>query len=150
MRHWFCAMTKPHQEARAAVELIKQDFRAYLPVLHSKPMFPRYLFVEFDRDVDNWGLIRSTRGCCDLLKTGFLPAIVPQHAMDAIMAYKPEPEIISPRFTDGQPVRITHGPFAGHEGLFQQEAKGRVSVLLKLLGGKRKVLIPVNDIEGAA
>ena len=149
MRHWFCTVTKPHQETRAAVELAKQDFRAYLPVLHAKPMFPRYLFVEFDRDVDNWGLIRSTRGCCDLLKTGFLPTIVPQAAMDAIMAYEPPIEPQRPSFTDKQPVKIMRGPLEGFEGLFQGCDKDRVKVLLNILGGKRVVQIPFSDIGAA-
>lgn len=146
---WHCAVTKPQQEHIAAVHLANQQFHTYLPVLDAKPMFPRYIFVEFDRDRDPWGVIRSTRGCCDLLKDGFIPAIVPQKAIEAIMAFKP-PEIIPGelgQFTPGQRVRIMDGVLNGLEGLFQGDAKGRTACLLEICG--RKVTVPKNTIRAA-
>ncbi len=149
MLSWHCCMTKSQQEARAAVELTNQDFRVFLPVLSSKPMFPRYIFVQFDRNIDPWGKIKSTRGCIDLLKDGFLPAIVPTKAIEAIMAYREPREMPAgeTQFAPGQTVRITDGVLAGLEGLFQADVKGRTACLLEICG--RRVQVPRNTIKAA-
>jgi transcriptional antiterminator RfaH len=149
MINWFVVQTHSRQEARAAIELARQDFHTYLPILHSKPMFPRYLFVRFNRETDNWGVIRSTRGCIDLLKDGFMPAKVPDTAMDAIMAYKPavEPQQTQTQFTKGDSVRIEGGVLDGLGGLFQADMKGRTQALLEIMG--RKVVVPRENIRAA-
>lgn len=150
MIEWFCVHTRPQQERRAMIELTKQYFRSYLPIIDSKPMFPRYIFVEFDKDADPWGLIRSTRGCIDLLKNGFSPIPIRKSIMDAIMAYEPPPEPVQPdqTFIKDQRVRITNGILAGYEGLFEGTDKQRVQAFLTILG--KRVSVPVKDISSAA
>ncbi len=104
-------------------------------------MFPRYIFVQFDRNKDPWGSIRSTRGVCDLLKDGFLPAIVPEKAIQAIMDYR-EPEAAPEQqttFSPGQTVKIIEGPCAGIEALFVADANKRVYALLEVCGKQIKV-----------
>jgi transcriptional antiterminator RfaH len=146
---WHCCVTRPQQEHIAALHLANQNFRAFLPVLFSKPMFSRYLFVEFDRDKDPWGLIKSTRGCVDLLKDGYMPAIVPTRVIEAIMAYRPpqEPAEGQTEYTKGQTVKITEGVLSGLEGLFQGDVKGRTACLLEICG--RKVQVPKSTIRAA-
>ena len=59
---WYVVSTKPNQENRAALNLRKQAFEVLLPMMQKKrrharqietvlrPLFPGYLFVEFDPD----------------------------------------------------------------------------------------------------
>lgn len=112
-------------------------------------MFPRYLFTRFDREKDAWGCIKNTRGCVDLLKSGHLPALVPQHAMDAIMAYRaPEkPQDFQEQFAPGQPIKIIQGPFQGLQGLFQKDANKRISCLVEIMG--RRIELPKDSIRAA-
>lgn len=149
MLAWYCAISKPNQEARAAIELAKQDFRVFLPILDAKPMFPRYLFVAFDASTDNWPAIRSTRGCQDLLRNGFTPAAIPERVMDAIMAYRhpAQPQTGETEFSKDQLVRIVDGPLAGLEGLFVADRHKRVYALLEIMG--RKVEVARNSIRAA-
>lgn len=152
MQHWHVVYTRPQQEFRANYELLNQRFETYIPQLGSKPLFPRYLFCRFDRDQDNWGLIRSTRGCIDLLKNGFLPISVHDTVMAAIMDFETRTDQLEaePQYTKGQRITVTHGPFSSFEGLFQESAKDRVKVLLELFGSKREIEIPLLDIAPAA
>lgn len=149
MLAWHVVISKPSQEARAAIELAKQDFRVFLPILETKPMFPRYLFAQFDRDIDNWGVIKSTRGCIDLLKNGFIPANVPEKVMGAIMSYKPpaEPAEAEVTFVQGQVVKIAEGPCSGLLGIFQSDAKGRTMALLEIMG--KRVELPRKSIRAS-
>ncbi len=149
MQNWFVVVTRAQQEARAAIELANQNFHAFLPVMASKPMFPRYIFTRFDRDADPWGKIKSTRGCVDLLRDGYMPAKVPDRIIEAIMAFKEpvEPARGETNFTAGQTVRITEGVLSGLEGLFQGDVKNRTACLLEICG--RRVQVPRNTIRAA-
>ena len=147
---WFCVVSKSNQEARAAVELTKQGFDVFMPILDRRPMFPRYLFVQFDRERDPWGAIKNTRGCVDLLKNGFLPSPVPTPVIEALKAYRPPvegeaaPEQV---FNTGETVVIHTGPLSGLSGLFQANVKGRTACLLEIMG--KRVEIPRNSIRAA-
>lgn len=147
---WHVCYCRPQQEARAAVELANQDFHVFLPVLFTKPMFPRYIFVQFDRDTDPWGKIKSTRGCIDLLKDGFLPCIVRPEVIDAIKAFR-EPVEGTPQtqtqLSVGDTVQIHSGPLAGLHGLFVADKKARVSCLLEILG--KRVEVPRDSVRAA-
>lgn len=149
MQQWFCVVSKPSQEARAAVELAKQDFRVYLPILDAKPMFPRYLFIQFDPDRDNWGIVRSTRGCIDLLRSGFIPTAVPAYLIEALMTYRPlaEPIQTETTFTAGQTIKVIEGPLQGLHGLFQQDAKKRTQAFIDIMG--KRVELPKANIRAA-
>jgi hypothetical protein len=68
---WFCIETHHRAELLAVLQLMRQQFTVHCPKLRvwraGKPlvpevMFPGYLFVQFDRDVDHWRPIVSTRG----------------------------------------------------------------------------------------
>lgn len=149
MREWHCVISRPNQETRAAIELANQDFEVFLPVLDRKPMFPRYLFVAFDSQSEPWGRIKSTRGCVDLLKVGFVPAVVPKHAMEAIITYRPpqEPQEAQVQFEEGDAVIIQTGPLQGLQGLFVADRHKRVMALLEIMG--KKIEVPRDSIRAA-
>lgn len=144
---WYCVVSRPQQEARASVELTNQGFTTFLPILNDKPMFPRYLFAAFDRDRDNWGIIKSTRGCVDLLKSNFIPTPVPNYAMDIIMAYKPPQELQdgATAFYRGQSVEIHTGPLQGLHGLFVSNSKARTMTFLEIMD--KRVELPRDSIR---
>ena len=146
---WYCVITKPSQEGRAAYELRNQGFEVYLPFLKAKPMYPRYEFVRFDWESDPWGSIRSTRGCIGLLKHGFVPQAVRDPIISAIKAYEahtalPEPD---PVYERGQQIIVATGLLKGFEGLFDGTAHGRTMALLQIMG--MKVEVPIGDIQAA-
>lgn len=150
MDQWFCVVSKPQMEWRASIELAQQNFVVYLPLLASKPYFPGYLFVQMDRDTAPWGKIRSTRGCIDLLKSGYLPSPVPDHVMTAIKFRPTAPQEATdgvPQFTRNQVVRIIEGNGEGLEGLFVKEKRKRVTALLEIMG--RQVEKPLTSIRAA-
>ena len=149
MQEWFCVLTRPRQEDRAVQELANQDFAVFGPKMYDKPLFPRYIFAKFDRDSDNWGCIKSTRGCVDVLKTRFQPIIVRQAVIDAVMAFQPpagapQTETV---FTKGQRLKIKSGLLGGFEGLFVGTGKQRTYALLNVLG--KEVQVPLKDIAAA-
>jgi len=145
----FVVWTKPGEEIRASINLTNQGFPVFLPLHEGRPLFPRYLFLEFDRSQPEWAKVRSTRGCIGLITNNHLPVPVPDEVIMALKSYRPpqEPAHGETVFTQGQTVRIVDGPLQGLEGLFVADRNKRVSCLLELLG--RKVEVPRASVQAA-
>ena len=85
MRRWYVVYAQPHAEARAAEQLGRQGYEAYLPQqrrwlrharkreLVRRPLFPRYLFVALDLLATRWRPILSTIGVAGLVRHGEEP-----------------------------------------------------------------------------
>lgn len=163
MKTWSVVFTKPRQEQLARQNLERQGFVTYLPMLkHPKrlrghwrdviePLFPRYLFIAVDFGHQDLSPIRSTLGVLKLVRFGLEPATVPHGLVETLMSaedplnacHLPTTE----RFRKGDRVTIGAGPFAGVEAIFEAPtAKGRVAVLLEILGRPTQVQVSKHDI----
>ncbi len=82
----------------------------------SEPLFPNYLFIEFDPEVIHTTTISATRGVNNFVRFGALPAIVPSAVIHQLSIYKPE-GITDPETPhEGDSVLITDGAFEGLGG----------------------------------
>ena len=53
-----------------------------------------------------------------------------------------------PKFRPGDRLRVIHGPFAGHVGLYAgMKPHERVEVLLAILGGSQRVTLAADAVE---
>jgi transcriptional antiterminator RfaH len=155
--HWYLVHTKPRQEQLALDNLQRQKYDCYLPtlpvekirqssmVLVEEPLFPRYLFIRLGLDFksQSWAPIRSTTGVSRLVRFGMEPAKVDDGLIETLReqesAFKAQPK---KRFSAGDRVVITQGPFAGIEGVFQMASgEQRVMVLIELMS--KPVTLPV-------
>ena len=69
---WYLAHTRPNNERKAEFNLRAQGFTTFLPQIEKtirharrlktvrRPLFPRYLFVQFDVAQDRWLSINGT------------------------------------------------------------------------------------------
>lgn len=165
MNHWFCIMAKPNQEKIAADNLKDQDYEVFLPKhqvkrrharkleIVSRPLFPGYLFVQFDRATTQWRPIRGTRGCIGPLMAGDEPAAVPDHVIEGLKRrivggfVKLDVQTFKP----GEKLRVTDGPFRDHSAIFSADMDddARVHVLINLLGRQVRVPVPVDMLEAS-
>ena len=162
MPHWYVIHTKPRQESLALENLERQGYTTYCPQITlskrrrnawhqvSEPLFPRYLFIELTEGEDDFGPIRSTLGVSNMLRFGGKPATISKDIIGMLQqqerdnAETPDPEIpVKP----GDRVRVTDGPFAGLEGIFQNNSKdARVIILMELLGRENRVTVDRDSI----
>ncbi|MDR2209618.1 MAG: transcription/translation regulatory transformer protein RfaH [Azoarcus sp.] len=163
--HWYLIHTKPRLEKYALENLERQGYECYLPLypaerLRSRkltvidvPLFPRYLFVRLDPEGfgKSWGPIRSTRGVSQMVHFGQRPAL----ADDTLIALlksreqscQPEPERL---FEQGNIVRITGGPFANIEAIYQMpDGKCRALVLIELLNKPTSMRVDLASLRKA-
>lgn len=95
---WYAARTKPKQESVAVLNLARQKFEVYSPLVtierrHGKrisverePLFPGYVLVRFNLADENWRAINSTRGILGLLTmtTDQPPTPLPNEEIESI------------------------------------------------------------------
>lgn len=148
---WYVVNTKVHSEGLARLNLRRQGYKTFLPsyqrtVRHARqtrnvqaPLFPSYIFVQFDAEWTPWRRINSTIGVRSILLGGDgTPRAVPNQVMAAIIE-RCSGEAITWQLSDlpaGRKVRVTTGPFANFLGEVQRaDGAGRVRLLLEAMGG---------------
>lgn len=162
---WFVVEVLPQGERLAIQHLQRQGFRSFCPYFrkvrrHARrvetilaPLFPRYVFVQFDVRRDQWRAINSTTGVRRLVAASPLrPQPMPEAAMRVIFDRCENGVVKSlvPEVVPGDVVRFVSGPFADQLATIDRlDVKGRVRVLLDVLGGVTSVDVGLDCIGPA-
>ena len=163
---WYVVQTQVNGEAKAAQNLLRQDYQIYLPRylkrrrharkvdFVAKPLFPRYMFVRIDLATQRWRSVQSTYGVSHLVLNGSDPAPVAGQVIYALKAREDASGYVTleqrPKFAIGEKVRVLAGVFADNLGLFDGMAdRDRVAILLDLLGRKVRVSIEPELVTAA-
>ena len=163
---WYVVQTQVNGEAKAAENLRRQGYEAYLPRylkrrrharkvdFTAKPLFPRYMFVAIDTATQRWRSVQSTVGVSRLVTNGDSPAVVPEGVVSALRAREDARGFVKmdagPAFAPGDKVRVLAGAFMDNAGLFNGMADhDRVSILLDMLGRKVRVLLNADLVAAA-
>jgi transcriptional antiterminator RfaH len=163
---WFVAHTHPHAEGKATSHLSRQGFEIYFPrylkrrrharriEIVAAPLFPRYLFVAIDLNVQRWRSIYSTVGVSRLVCNGDDPSPVPDGIVEALKQREDSGGFIKldarPPFRAGDKIRVLDGAFSSCLGLFESMAeRERIAILLDLLGRKVRVVLDADLVAAA-
>lgn len=165
---WHVVYCHARKEFVAKEHLLNQSFDVYVPsfkklVRHAgsmrevvAPLFPRYLFVRFDSDMDLWRSIRYTRGVINLIahKDGTLQYLS-NSIIQGIRASEDNDGLVSlaalDHFKAGDDVRILEGVFKGHIAKYQKMTdQQRVEILINFLNKDVLLQMPTHAVEKAA
>jgi|TARA_B100001094_G_C18075799_1_gene742548 transcriptional antiterminator RfaH len=166
MAEWIVAHCHANAENKAEVHLTRQGFEVYFPKIQTtrrharrielvvRPLFPRYLFICFDKNSTHWRPIRSTVGVSDLLTAGERPLVAPALVIEQLRQREDKNGLFSCAevrpYNRGDPIKFTKGPLAEYSGVFEHmNDSQRVAVLLEIMGRKVKTLVPVGAIRRA-
>ncbi len=166
MKCWYVAYTQPQAELRAARHLKRQGFDAYLPLCRRirrharreetvlRPLFPRYIFVSLDLDVDRWRSVNGTVGVSRLVCQGERPAPLPDGVVDGLRDGEIDEGVVPLSqlvlFDPGAQLRVLDGAFAGQIGIYQNITEAeRVVLLFDLIGRQVRVTVPMHAVEAA-
>jgi transcriptional antiterminator RfaH len=162
---WYALRCKPRKEDVVWQQVRSQGFETFYPRIKVtpvnprakklKPYFPGYLFVQIDLEKAGNSVFQWMPHTLGLVNFGGEPALVPENLINAIRSRVDEINQSGGELFDGlqsgDVVRISNGPFAGYEAIFDARLPGsvRVRVLLELLGNKRQVplVIDAGQIE---
>jgi len=159
---WYCAYTKPRCEELAADQLKQMGFKSLLlthipnarkPTI-IRPLFPRYLFVEFDWLQDDWRRIRSSHGVQRLFATpAGVPLAVPDEVMDRLQVlYNSGDSRLGthPPIDPGTKVRIISGAFSHPsvgDAICLWSDSYRLKLLFAFMGREIEVMFERDEVE---
>ncbi len=107
---WLLVYTKAKEEQRAKKNLENQGFEIFLPMIAVakenqsksitlKAMFPGYLFVKINTELDKWNRIKSTRGVSHLVVFGQRLAEIPHQVIAYLQSETDENDIFRQKIT---------------------------------------------------
>ncbi|WP_058911819.1 transcription/translation regulatory transformer protein RfaH [Entomohabitans teleogrylli] len=146
MQSWYLLYCKRGQLQRAREHLERQSVHCLTPMITlekmvrgkrtevSEPLFPNYMFVEFDPEKIHTTTVHSTRGVSHFVRFGAQPAMVPEAVIHQLENY-PYDEVVDPQTPwPGDNVIITEGAFEGLQAIFTEpDGETRSLLLLNLL-----------------
>ena len=153
-KEWFILQFKSNSHHLAAKNLNRQGFETFLP-LHdttsrrlsrfintSKPLFPGYMFIKFDRAESEWHKINSTYGVSRLITFNSILKSIPTIFVDHLMKRYDLSGKLLPiqKLKKGDQVTVLKGPFANFIATVEKyEADQRIWILMDLMGRKTKI-----------
>lgn len=166
MTDWIVAHCHAHAEVRAEAHLRRQGYEVYLPKYKKtrrharrvetviRPLFPRYLFIGFNKEATRWRPIRSTIGVSHLISSGEQPLVVPSWVIEQLRQREDAAGLFigvsQETLKKGDAIQITSGPFYDQLGVFDGlNDNQRVAVLLDIMGRQVKTLVPLEAIQRA-
>ena len=113
-------------------------------------IFPGYLLVKMVLDDPTWLAVRTTAGVTGFVGTGTKPTPLSETEVANILKFisAPAPRFKT-KFTVGEAVKITDGPFADFLGTIHEldEARGKVKVLVSIFGRETPVELDFLQIQ---
>ena len=160
MKSWYLLYCKPREELRAQQNLAMQQVESYLPIVQEErtsqgktklvevPLFPCYLFINFDPTEMSVSRIHSTRGVSRII--GCKEAMTPiddkiiEEIKRRVSIHKPEIDV---GFQPGDKVKFTEGPFIDLEAIFEEKnAEKRCFVLFNIMGQQKRLCVDSTSV----
>jgi transcriptional antiterminator RfaH len=161
---WAVVNTQSHRERIALDNLARQEFSAYCPMMRRRvkharrtkdilrPLFPCYLFVRLNPQMQRWRPIMSTFGVRMIVRFGEQPALIADDFIQELKSHEIDGEIVHPAksYKVGQRVEVASGSFSGLVGMIiKMDDKNRLVVLMNLLSRQVKVQVAAGMVIAA-
>ena len=113
-------------------------------------VFPGYILVKMILDDDSWLVVRTTEGVTGFVGAGLKPTPISDKEVEAIMRFvQQEQPKFKAKFSVGEAVKITEGPFADFLGTIEaiDEARGKVRVLVSIFDRETPVELDFLQVK---
>ena len=156
-QHWYALRSKPRKEEVLWRQLHAQEYEVFFPRIRVQPVnprskklkayFPGYMFIQVDLEEVGLSTFQWMPHAIGIVNFDGEPATVPENLIHAIRKRVEAIAAAGGELFDGlkqgDPVKISDGPFAGYEAMFDTRLPGseRVRVLIKMLSDRR---VPVE------
>ena len=122
------------------------------PDQEERRMYPGYIIVEMEPTEESFELINSIPGVTHLLGTKKQPTPLDQNEVDSILdqiksgSDKSRPEV---PFKQGEPVKVTNGPFMGFSGTVDEiyPDRRRIRVIVTIFGRPTPIDLDFFEVQ---
>ena len=161
-KEWFVLQFKPNSHHQAIKNLNQQGFETFLPfhsntsrkatrfISTTKPLFPGYMFIKFDRVETEWHKINNTYGVSRLITFNSILKSIPNKFVDNLMKRYDTSGKLLPmqKLKKGDLVKVLEGPFANFIATIETyETDDRIWILMDLMGRKTKIQTPSDTLQ---
>jgi len=161
-KEWFILQFKPNSHHQAVKNLYQQGFETFLPLIdttsrkasrfvtNTKPLFPGYMFISFDKTDLKWHKINNTYGVSRLITFNSILKSIPTTFVENLMRrYDLIGNLQSvEKLKKGDQVKILEGPFANFIATVEKyEDDQRIWVLMDLMGRKSKIQAITDKLQ---
>ena len=121
-------------------------------VVSSKKFFPGYILVNMEMSDTAWHVVKNTPKVTGFVGSGSRPTPLAQEEVDRII-YQVESSVEKPKprfvFKEGEPVRITDGPFSNFTGTVEEVNQDRstIKVMVTIFGRATPVELDFLQVE---
>ncbi len=116
----------------------------------TEKVFPGYILIRMILNDDSWLVVRTTEGVTGFVGAGLKPTPISDKEVEAIMKFvQQEQPKFKAKFSVGEAVKITEGPFADFLGTIDMidEERGKVKVLVSMFD--REVSVELDFLQVA-
>lgn len=116
----------------------------------TEKVFPGYILVKMILDDNSWLVVRTTEGVTGFVGAGLKPTPISEKEVDAIMKFvEQEQPKFKTKFSLGEAVKITEGPFADFLGTIEaiDEEKGKIKVLVSIFDRETPVELDFLQVQ---
>ena len=161
-KDWFILQYKTNSHHKAAQNLYRQGFETFLPlhdttsrkasrfITSTRPLFPGYMFITFDKTESDWHKINNTYGVSRLVTFNSILKSIPKTFIDNLMMRYDLSGKLLPikKLKKGDQVKVLKGPFANFVATVETyETDQRIWILMDLMGRKAKIQTPLNALQ---
>jgi transcriptional antiterminator RfaH len=161
-KEWFILQFKSNSHHQATVNLNRQGFETFLPLNNTtgrkasrfintiQPLFPGYMFINFDRTETKWRKINNTYGVSRLVTFNSNLISIPTTFIHNLkLRYDLSGKLLPiEKFTKGDKTKITQGPFTNFIATVEKyEADQRIWILMDVMGRKTKIQTPSDTLK---
>ena len=163
MDKWYTVYTNSHKENILKNKIERLGFQVYLPsfekeVSHarkiktvSSPLFPRYLFVKFNKKKDNWHKILYLSGVNQLLQTNRGCLSIDEDVIKKLKSFENSRGYIEINkviiLRQGSKINFLNKPLKGIQGIYKEKINNKYKFLVSLFGKEFNVLLPGSLFE---
>lgn len=163
IENWYAIRTKSRHEQKVKSQLENKSFKVFLPMMEGwskrkdrkkkilKPLFPGYLFIDFELIKSRWLEILKVPGVANILGYTNEPFPVPEEQIASLQAIIKSDLTVNyyTYLKKGDQVKVVSGPLEGAVGILLdvQEKKKRLVVSVDMLNRAVAVEVEGDVVE---
>lgn len=164
MERWYLLYCKPGQDAKAVENLTRQGFHVFSPTINVgrakdghrsntcfEPLFPRYIFIKVDPEVNSIAPVKSTHGVSNFVMFGGVYATAPDSLIDKIKSQAASLITVNRsvrEFSKGDRVNVNGYGFDQVKAIYCCSCGSeRAMILMEILGEESRVSVPEKCIS---
>ena len=164
-KEWFVIQLKPNSHHQAKKNLTRQGFDTFLPlheitlrkasrfVKSTKPLFPGYMFITFDRTDTKWHKINNTYGVSRLITFNSILKSIPTTFVEDLKRRCDLSDKLIPlkKLQKGDQVKLLNGPFTNFIATVEKyETDQRIWILMDIMNRQTQVQTSSNALQESA